>query len=141
MSSSEKFCDICGGSISKGKSFCERCKNIRKRSNTRKGAVTDWEARTKALKQAWDRDEGCFRCYYTGVRLLEENKKSPRYPSIEHRTPGDEHDIVIVARCINDMKSDMDENEFKAIVSALAARFKGEEDFEESLLDLKHWRR
>jgi hypothetical protein len=98
----------------------------------------DKVARKQALKQAWD-GEG-FRCYYSGVRLIEDNSKDPRYLTFDHRTPRQESDVVITAAVLNDMKSDMTEDEFKAMVSQLASRFKGG-TFDESVFNLKHWKR
>ena len=42
--------------------------------------------------------------------------------------------------CVNDMKTDMSEDEFRAVVLGLAENFDGG-SFDESLLTLKHWKR
>jgi len=75
-----------------------------------------------ALRNSWDGE--FFRCYYSGVRLVEYNSGSPRHITLDHRTPRNEEDIVIAASLINDMKSNMDEKTFKEIVTALADHFK-----------------
>lgn len=139
MNSCEKICEICGVGIHKYAVYCRRCKKLLDRLDTRKRSATDKEARVEALKRAWDGN--CFRCHYSGAILSDADYHSPRYLTFDHRTPGNEQDIVVAASCINDMKSDMDETEFKAVVSALAARFNEGKNFEESLLNLQHWRR
>jgi len=54
--------------------------------------------------------------------LVETNPEDPRYITFDHRIPRQEDDIVVAAACINDMKSDLSEDEFKAIVVQLARR-------------------
>ncbi len=75
----------------------------------RAGSRPDKEARIRALKEAW-KSPG-FSCHYSGVRLMEDNARSPRYLTFDHRTPRKENDIVVCAALINDMKSDLDETE------------------------------
>jgi hypothetical protein len=90
------------------------------------------------LQKAWDGNG--FRCYYSDVRLVEDNPKDPRYLTFDHLTPREEHDIVVVAAVINDMKSDMADVEFRAMVLQSASRFQGGE-FDEQVFTLKHWKR
>jgi len=92
----------------------------------------------QALKRAWD-GEG-FRCYYSGIRLVEDNPKDPRYLTFDHRTPRQESDVVVAAAVLNDMKSDMTEDEFKAMIIQLASRFKGGR-FDENVFNLEYFRR
>jgi hypothetical protein len=92
----------------------------------------------QALKRAWDGQ--CFRCHYTGVKLIDDNLKEPRYLPFDHFIPREEHKIVIVAAAINDMKSDMSDQEFRQMVIQLANRFGGGE-FDEKAFNLKHWKR
>lgn len=54
--------------------------------------------------------------------------------------PRDESDIVLAAALINDMNSDMSEDEFKIMVTQLASRFAGG-TFDEAVFRLKHWKR
>lgn len=98
------------------------------------------DARMRALKTAWDPKLKAFRCHYTGVVLEEEDHKDPLYLTFDHRTPRQEDDIVIAAACINDMKSDLTEDEFKSVVKQLARRFNGE-DFDETVLKFACWKR
>lgn len=92
----------------------------------------------RALQRAWDGES--FRCYYTGITLVEDNPKDPRYLTFDHLTPRNETDIVVAAAVINDMKSDMSDGEFRAMVLELAKRFRGGK-FDERVFNLKYWKR
>jgi hypothetical protein len=88
-----------------------------------RGTKPDRAARERALREAWDGK--VFRCYYTNWPLNVDNPSSPYYLTWEHRTPRDENDIVVAAALINDMKSDLTDEEFRSIVTGLASRFGG----------------
>src|SRR3989442_12200958 len=103
-------CEICGQSKHAQATYCKRCKKLLDRVDTRQKA--DRQARVKALKEAWDGK--AFRCHYSGVRLDEADSKNPRYITFDHRIPRQDGDVVMAAACLNDMKSDMSEAEFKA---------------------------
>jgi len=90
------------------------------------------------LRKSWDGES--FRCNYTGIKLVEDNHKDPRYITFDHRTPGQEDDIGIVAQAVNDMKSDMTDQEFRRMILQLANRFNGGE-FAKTAFHLKHWKR
>lgn len=115
---------------------CRRCKRLLNRVDTRRGF--DREARLQALKGAWDGE--AFRCYYTGIKLILDNHGDPRYLTFDHRTPRVESDVVVAAAVINDMKSDLAEDEFRAVVTQLAQRFSGGR-FDDAVLHLQHWKR
>lgn len=132
-----KNCEICGSNIHPLASFCKRCKKLIDRVDMRK--KPDNQARIRALKQAWDK-QGFFRCYYSKIRLVEDNPKDPRYLTFDHRTPRQENDIVVAAALINDMKSDMTEDEFKSMVLQLTNSFNGGA-FDESVFNVKYWKR
>jgi hypothetical protein len=54
------------------------------------------------------------------VPLDLDNSKSPLYPTAEHVTPGkDSAGYMVVASAINDMKSDLDLDEFKKVLPLL----------------------
>ena len=93
----------------------KRCKKIIDRGNNKR--KPDKKARLEALKQAWNGE--VFHCYYSGIRLVENDSKDPCYLTFDHRTPRDEKDVVVAAAVINDMKSDLTEKEFKSIVIQL----------------------
>ena len=136
-------CPVCGGTKNPTAHFCKRCRKIIDRPGPRrkKGDVVikpNKDARRRALKKAWD-GEG-FRCYYSDIRLIEDNPKDTRYWTFDHRTPRNESDVVVAASLINDMKSDMTESEFKKMVIQLASHFKGG-SFDNRVFNLKHWKR
>lgn len=88
-------------------------------------------ARLAALHDQWDPIAGAFRCYYTDL-VLTEDWGSRRSASWEHRTPGDESSVVLVADLVNKMKGDLTEEEFRIIVRAMARHF-DEPGFDERL--------
>jgi len=130
-------CIVCGSELNNPLAlYCNRCKKILSRIDTRR--KPNREARIRALRQAWDGES--FRCFYTGVKLVEDNFKDPRYLTFDHRTPRQEDDIVIVAQVINDMKSDMSDKEFRWMVLQLANKLNGGQ-FDEKAFKLKYWKR
>ncbi len=132
----KNYCPVCDSQIHQLAKLCKRCKKIVGRANARR--KPDRAARIKALQRAWDGAGFC--CYYSGIRLVETVHTDPRSLTFDHRTPRDERDVVVAAACLNDMKSDMSEEEFRAVVQALASRFSGGE-FDERVFRLAHWKR
>src|SRR2546426_11793767 len=114
-----KRCLVCGDEVHPLARLCKRCKKLVNRGDRRR--KSDSGARVAALHRSWD-GEG-FRCHYSGVRLVETDHHDPRYLTFDHRTPRREDDIVVASACVNDMKSDMTEAEFRAVVLQLASRF------------------
>jgi hypothetical protein len=131
-----KRCLVCEQPTHPLSILCKRCKKVVDRVDIRRNP--DKAARVAALQQAWD--GASFRCYYSGVRLVENDHRSPRYLTFDHRTPRREHDVVVAAACLNDMKSDLSEGEFRSVVLGLASHFRGG-TFDERLLELAHWKR
>ena len=129
-------CAVCQNPCHRFAALCKRCKKWVDRLDTRRKA--NKPARIKALKQAWD-GRG-FRCYYTGVKLNESDHRSPLYLTFDHRIPRQQEDIVVAAACMNDMKSDLTEKEFRRMVLELARHFEGGQ-FDKRAFDLEHWRR
>jgi hypothetical protein len=128
-------CRVCDHPSVAGSYLCSRCRNLRDRVDTRKdalgkGRTIDKAARRRALIEQWSADIDGFRCHYTGVKLSHDYG-SRRYATWEHREPGDESSVVLVADLVNKMKGDMSEAEFKKLVRALARHF-DEESFDES---------
>ncbi|MCX9025556.1 MAG: hypothetical protein OIN85_05605 [Candidatus Methanoperedens sp.] len=134
--SDSKVCEVCGCPIHPLAYCCKRCKKLIDRVDMRK--KPDKGARIRALKKAWD-GQG-FLCYYSGIRLIEDNPKDPRYLTFDHRTPRQENDIVVSAHLLNDMKSDLAEDEFKDMIIQLASHFRAG-TFEEKVFNLKYWKR
>ena len=130
-------CMVCGNPLHHSlASYCRRCKKLIDRVDNRK--KPDKEARTKALRKAWDGK--VFRCFYSGIRLVEDDPKDPRYITFDHKIPRREADIVLAAQAINDMKSDMTDSEFRKMVMQLASRFSGGK-FNERAFQFKYWKR
>ncbi len=62
-----------------------------------------------------------------GVTLIDEacQSRDHRYLVFEHRTPNDEASVVVTCALINRMKTDLTEEQFKAMVAELAKVFTG----------------
>lgn len=95
-----------------------------------RGRIVDKAARRKALVEQWDSEIDGFWCYYTRIKLTHDYG-SRRYATWEHREPGDESSVVLVADLVNKMKGDMTEAEFRTMVQALSRHF-DEAPFDES---------
>jgi hypothetical protein len=82
-------------------------------------------ARLRALQRSWR--DGAFHCFYTGIVLVEDGRRwrDHRYLTFEHRTPGDESSVVVTCALVNRMKTDLTEEQFKAMVAELAKVFAG----------------
>ncbi len=115
-------CTVCGQPRHQLAYCCRTCKKLLDRSDAR-GRQPNRDARLNALRDAWDGEY--FRCFYTGWRLCIDDHRSPFYLTWEHRTPRDEDDIVVAAAIINDMKSDLTEDEFRRLIIGLADYFRG----------------
>jgi len=94
----------------------------------------------QALRKAWDKDSECFRCYYSGIRLVEDNYKDPRYITFDRLIMEKDADLVITASIIKDMKSDMSSDEFKTIINQLAKHFEDGTAVDETIFKIKYWR-
>ena len=132
----ELGCAVCASPRHRLARLCKRCKRLVDRVDIRRKA--DREARIRALFDAW-RDGG-FHCHYTGIQLDESDRTAPRYLTFDHRTPRQENDVVVAAAVINDMKSDLAEDEFWAVVRELATKRAGGH-FDARVLDLRRWKR
>ena len=91
------------------------------------------------MRQAY-RDDS-FYCYYSGVRLDTDDSSRPFYRSIDHRTPGERSDLVLCCIFINEMKGDLDEQEFQKAILALADSFRGRKPADFGDIPFKHRRR
>jgi hypothetical protein len=132
-------CEICGIPFEGVSMFCPRCRRLRDRHD-RRGRINRG-ARINALRNAWDGET--FRCHYTRVALEtnpENYRNNPKYLTFDHLQPGNENRIVVCASFINDMKSDLSEDEFKRIVRHLAESF-DTGIFNEDIIILQHFRR
>lgn len=137
-------CLICGDSKHPQAYACDRCRKILRRVEMRRDSLgklrkPDREARIQALKEAWDAEARCFRCHYTLIALKTDDHRDHRYLSLEHQTPGNETEIVVVSALINRMKTDLSDSEFRRMVGALARSFEGE-DFDETAFPERNFR-
>ena len=137
-------CEICGDPKHPQAYACDRCRKIFRRVDMRRDSQgklrkPDREARKRALKDAWDDRVRSFRCHYTGIALDTDNHRDHRYLSLEHQTPGDETEIVVVSALINRMKTDLSDQEFRRIVSALAQSFE-DKGFDEAAFPKRDFR-
>lgn len=161
----EHTCDICtctgnvkrrGFQIDPPSMLCERCYPIaRRRFNKRRGRkrdrIIDIPSRQEwitALSDSWDTKSRCFRCMISRVPLELTNHKSPFYATAEHVSPSKGSEgYLVVAAVINDMKSDLDMDEFKKVLPLLSRIVSGKgtnadrQKLEKVLRNLRHWRR
>jgi hypothetical protein len=130
-------CTVCGQPRHHLAYCCKACKKLLDRIETR-GRRPNRNARLNALRNAWDGK--CFRCFYTGWPLCIDDPHNPFYLTWEHRTPRDEADIVVAAALVNNMKSDLTEDEFRELIIGLADRFRGSNTMV-PIIDPSHYRR
>ena len=97
-----------------------RCQDIRK------GWKPSPETRLQAMQEQYDPKIDAFRCFYSRVPLRDDVFGDRRSAEWEHRNPPSPHDVVLAAKVVNAMKSDLSESEFRALVLALGAHFAGE---------------
>ncbi len=132
-------CVICDAILrnSLGK-HCRRCGNILERVGTHGKA--DEAVRVRALQSAWDAESECFRCHYSGIKLVDDNPKDPRYITFDN-SPVKVGELIIIAALIYDMKSDLPLDEFKTIVIQLGQHFADGKPVDETIFKLKHHKR
>jgi hypothetical protein len=127
--------DILRNSLGK---YCRRCGNILERVGTR-GKIEE-TSRVKALKNAWDTESECFRCYYSGIKLADDNPRDPRYITFDNSLE-QECELIVVGSLIYDMKSGLPLDEFKAIVIQLGRHFADGSPVDEIIFKAKPNRR
>ena len=134
------YCIICNAMLRHSLAkYCRRCGNIMGRFETHGKA--DVAARVKALQNSWDKENEYFRCHYSGIRLVDDNYKDPRYVTFDYLTPLKGGELVITASIISDMKSDMSADEFKTIINQLAKHFEDGAEVDENIFKLKHYQK
>ena len=127
---SQDGCAVCGAEKQPHAYACARCRRILDRFETRRDASGSYRrfdraARLRALQHSWH--DGAFHCFYTGIALVEDDRRwrDHRYLSFDHRTPGDEASVVVTCALVNRMKTDLSEEQFKAMITELAKAFAG----------------
>jgi hypothetical protein len=119
LSPGEKECAGCRRAAAlKGRKYCARCARLAFR-------MKHARLLREAMDAIWDylRKYG-YVCYYTGMALDTEDPKSPWYLVFDHWMPRDPRKIVITSALVNEMKSDMTEDEFWYIIRQLANHFR-----------------
>ena len=114
-----KKCWACGDLVYRYTAkFCLRCAKFGRRMRVKRFT-------REAVDAIWDyvRRYG-YVCYYTKLKLDLEDRRSNRYLVFDHLIPRDPRRVVITANVINEMKSDMSEDEFKDTVCQLADHFR-----------------
>jgi len=100
-------CHICGKRIKGAHSrYCSPCAVLAHRIHMEKVPI-------QTIKNLWDyiRKHGLV-CYYTGMPLVVDDSRSPWYFQFDHWRPHDPGKLVLTSALINDMKSDLSEEEF-----------------------------
>lgn len=128
-----KLCVVCGERALAQSEFCPRHYRFRRR----KGFTPAYKA---AMIKAWNKEANGFICYYSGLLLDEDDPYSPLYASFDHLTPGKD-EAVMCGRIFNTMKSDMSEEEFRAVVRELVRHWDEGTAFNKDVLRLQHWYR
>ena len=93
----------------------------------------------QALKEAYDPVSDTFICHYTGVPVDLKDPGSPWYLNYDHVIPGDESRLVVAANFVNVMKSELSEDEFRAVIIELAHHFETKEPFDMGVCAFKYW--
>lgn len=125
-------CRICGKEPVPATRYCARCHKYADDPHFSK-------AQLNALIEAYDPVRDRFICYYTGVPLDEDDPGSPWYINFDHVIPRDGRRLVVAANFINVMKSEMTEEEFRAVIIELARHLETGEPFNTDVLKLKYW--
>ena len=111
-------CHVCGKKTVPGSIYCARCRKF-------VFGKYEHQARRKALKEAWSKEQDGFLCHYTGIKLEENNTKDPWYLSFDHSLPGKKGTLAVSARFMNTVKSTLTEKQFIAVMEALDRHLDG----------------
>jgi hypothetical protein len=127
-------CAICGGPSFASSIYCKRCRRY-----------TLWAGRDRrmhaiAMKRAWSPKENGFLCSYTGVRLDDDDPRSPWYLTFDHRIPGDKGTLVVAAWWVNAMKTALSDSEFWAVVMEYDRYMREGGEFDRHVVDFEYWK-
>jgi predicted nucleic acid-binding Zn ribbon protein len=129
-----QVCEICGSPAPKKGKYCSRCNRFILHHS-------DKAARIKALKEAWDPKRKGFACRYTKIILEELNFHDPWYITFDHPDPDDPTRLVVAAAWVNGMKTDLTDEEFRAVTGELARHIKTGATFNNGIAEFKCWRK
>jgi hypothetical protein len=128
-------CEICDKKPMKRGFYCARCHGI----------MTDesyyLDAKVQALKSAYDKRADGFRCHYTGFILDLEEAASPWHLAFDHSLPGQPGKYSVTCQIINQMKSQLSEEEFKKVVLELARHFETGKPYDRDIIKFEYWNR
>ena len=95
----------------------------------------------QALKEAYDPATDSFLCHYTGVAVDLENLGRPWDLTYDHPTPGDGSRLVVAAYWVNVMKTQLSEDEFRAVIIEMARCFETGQPFRLEVCGFKYWKK
>ena len=128
-------CVVCGDPPMRWSYLCERCRALVWNANR------NIRARTRALEEAWDPVDRCFRCHYTGARVDDVDQRGPWGLNFEHATPRDNGSIVVSCYWVNLMKRNLSESEFWAVVLEYDRFLREGGEFDRDVAEFRWWRR
>ena len=126
------ICRICQEPVPPRYKYCARC-------SRHWSDFIETAAHILAMMAAWDPVAKGFRCYYTGVLLEQTDRSSPWYMTFDHRIPGRKGDLVLCAAWVNDMKTRLSEEEFRAVIMELDRHRITGEPFNMSVAKFEYW--
>ncbi len=109
-----KKCCVCGKPVYSNHSlYCRNCKELAVRMSAKR-----LPRAVKAMIWAYIRRYG-YVCYYTGMDLVMDDRRSPWYCVLDHWIPHNNKKVVLTSALINEMKSALTEKEFRYFVGQL----------------------
>jgi 5-methylcytosine-specific restriction endonuclease McrA len=127
-------CLVCGKEPLPKGLYCKRCRGFLL-------GQYDRAACREAIKQAYDKAIDGFRCHYTGAVIDTENIKSPWYLCFDHVNPSKPGKMAVTAMIINNMKTELSDTEFIAVVKELAHHFRTGEPYNRDIIKFEYWTR
>jgi len=124
-------CYICGKPINKNRRYCARCRRLFKRYPT--------TFLKEALKAAYSQELDAFLCYFSDLKLDENDINNPLHLVIDHRTPGDITTLAVTADFINQLKCALTEDEFRRFIPMLADHLELGTPFIKEAFKLDHY--
>ena len=128
-------CEICGKKPMKRGFYCVRCHGIMTIESY------DIDAKVQALKAAYDKEVDGFRCHYTGFLLDLKDPASPWLLNFDHSFPGQPGKFWLACQIINQMKTQLSEEEFRKVVMELAEHFETKEPYDRDIIKFEYWNR
>jgi hypothetical protein len=125
-------CELCGKPPVPGTLYCARCHKL----------ATDNELfneyKKAGLIESYDPAPDGFRCAITGVLLDIDDPYGPLGKCYDHIVPGEKR-VIVVANFVNEMKTQLSLEEFKAVVIELYWHFEEGRPFRENVVKFEYW--